>query len=90
MAEQGSSGSSPPASPAQQQQQQLPGSGPGPGPKDCLACRLTGTVVCLGASAYLAAHHYRQPPVSTGPAHRAAMLAAAGGFLALGIARALI
>ena len=83
MTEQGSGGSSP-----AQRQQQLPGSGPGP--KDCLACRLTGTVVCLGASAYLAAHHYGQPTASTGPAHRAVMLAAAGGFLALGIARALI
>jgi hypothetical protein len=88
MAEQGNGGSSPPATPAQQQQKQSAGSGLGP--KDCLACRLTGTLVCLGASAYLAAHHYGQAPASTGPAHRAVMLAAVGGFLALGIARALI
>ena len=89
MAQQGcSGGSNPAASPALQEQQQSPGSGPGP--TDCLACRLTGTVVCLGACAYLAAHHYGQAPASTGPAHRAVMLAAAGGFLALGIARALI
>lgn len=54
---------------------------------DCTACRVTGTVVCLGLSAYLAAQAYARPPVS--PAHRAFTLAFAGGFAALGVARAL-
>lgn len=56
--------------------------------QDCLSCRVTGTVVCLGLSAYLAAQNYARP--SSSPAHRAFTLAFAGGFAALGIARALI
>lgn len=57
-------------------------------PKDCLQCRVVGTGVCLAASAYLAVSNWAQPP--TGRAHRAVMLGAAGAFLAVGIARALI
>ncbi|KAL4859011.1 hypothetical protein ACK3TF_000802 [Chlorella vulgaris] len=67
----------------QQQQDQQPAN-----PKDCLQCRVIGTGVCVAASAYLAVHNYGQPPA--GPVHRAVMLAAAGGFLALGIARAIL
>lgn len=65
----------------QQQQQQA-------GPQDCMQCRVIGSGVCLAASAYLAMNNYAQQPA--GQVHRAVMLAAAGGFLALGIARALI
>lgn len=58
-------------------------------PQDCMQCRVIGTGVCLAASAYLAAGNYAAP-VGTGRAHRAVMLFAAGGFLALGIARAML
>lgn len=54
---------------------------------DCTACRVTGTGVCLGLSAYLTAQTYARPPAST--AHRIFTLAFAGGFAALGVARAL-
>lgn len=57
-------------------------------PKDCMQCRVVGSGVCLSASAYLVAHNYAAQPA--GPVHRAVMLAAAGGLLALGIARAVI
>jgi hypothetical protein len=55
---------------------------------DCLSCRITGTVVCLGLSAYLTLHTYAKPPTS--PAQRIFTLAFAGGFAALGVARALV
>jgi hypothetical protein len=54
---------------------------------DCMQCRVVGSGVCLAASAYLVMHNFAQQPASR--VHRAVMLAAAGGFLALGIARAL-
>lgn len=81
---------------AQQQQVQQPGNSqqpeqpapPGDRQQDCLQCRMIGTGVCLAASAYLLVSNWAQPPV--GRTHRAVMLGAAGGFLALGIARALI
>ena len=56
--------------------------------QDCMSCRVTGTVVCLSLSAYLAIQNYARP--SSSPAHRAFTMAFAGGFAALGIARALI
>ena len=59
---------------------------PAPSKRDCLGCRVTGTVVCLGVSAYLTAHHYAAP--SPSPVHRAVMLAVAGGFAAMGVVRA--
>jgi hypothetical protein len=60
----------------------------GANPKDCLQCRVVGSGVCLAASAFLVAHNYAAQPA--GPVHRAVMLAAAGGLLALGVARALL
>ena len=56
--------------------------------QDCMQCRIIGASVCLAASTYLTLQHYAQPP--TGRVHRAFKLAAAGGFCALGIARALL
>jgi hypothetical protein len=55
---------------------------------DCLSCRITGTVVCLGLSAYLTAQTYARPPTS--PTQRIFTFAFAGGFAALGIARAIV
>ncbi len=54
---------------------------------DCWKCRVTGTAVCLGASAYLLAQNYAQPSASR--VHRMFTLLFAGGFAALGVARAL-
>ena len=61
---------------------------PPPAAQDCLGCRVTGTAVCLGASAYLTAHHYARP--SPSPTHRVLTLAVAGGFAAMAIVRAFI
>ena len=72
----------PAADPTQQQQQRVEQ------PQDCMKCRVIGASVCLAAGAYLTLQHWAQPP--TGRVHRAFMLAAAGGFCALGIARALL
>jgi hypothetical protein len=55
---------------------------------DCLSCRVTGTIVCLALSASTAVQHYARPAAS--PITRALTLAAAGGFAALGVARALV
>jgi hypothetical protein len=57
-------------------------------PADCLSCRVTGSVVCGALSAYLLAQHYARPSAS--PIHQRVTLAMAGGFAALGIARALV
>lgn len=56
---------------------------------DCLSCRVTGTAVSLFISAYLLAQTYAQPAVYS-PMHHRVMLAAAGGFAALGVVRALV
>ena len=61
---------------------------PPPPYQDCISCRVTGTVVCLSLSAYLTLQTYARPPTS--PAHRIFSLAFAGGFAAIGIARALV
>lgn len=76
----GSSSAGGPPTPSQQPPQQPQ--------KDCLQCRVVGAGVCLAASAYLTAQHYASPP--SGRVHRAVMLAAAGGFCALGILRAVL
>lgn len=57
-------------------------------PQDCMQCRVVGAGVCFAASGYLTLKNYAQP--ATGRVHRAVMLAAAGGFAALGLARALL
>lgn len=55
---------------------------------DCMACRVSGTVVSLGCSAFLATQLYKRPaPVG---AHRAAIIAFAGGFAVLGVLRAAV
>ena len=56
-------------------------------PVDCLSCRVIGTTVSFGASAFLIFHlNGAKPPVGL---HRAMMIAFAGGFAALGVARAI-
>ena len=91
----------PPASkagdaPPLQQQQQTEGGGlppeqgglhaiPG---HDCMACRVSGSVVSLGCSAFLFSQLYRKP-APTG-AHKAAILVVGGGFAALGLLRAAV
>lgn len=77
------------ASAQQQPRQQQPAGAQQQG-DDCLRCRVVGTGVCLAASAYLALSNWAALAGSTGRAHRAVMLGAATGFLALGVARALI
>ena len=56
--------------------------------KDCLSCKVVGTTVCLGLSGYLTLSTYARPPSS--PTQRILTLAVAGGFAALGIARAFL
>ena len=58
------------------------------GPKDCLACRVTGTLVCCGVGGWLALHTYAKPPAS--PIQKYTTLALAGVLGALGLARAVI
>lgn len=67
------------------EQQQAPPAAP---QQDCMQCRVIGAGVCFAASAYLTASNYAVPP--SGRVHRAVMLAAAGGFAAMGLARALV
>jgi len=55
---------------------------------DCMACRVSGTAVSLGCSAFLTRQLYKKPP-PVGP-HRAAIIAFAGGFAALGLLRAAV
>ena len=94
-----SSGSSAPAATSSLSSGQQPGGGGGgeglgedPWGRSCLSCRITGTAVCWSVGAYLAAQQYAAPapPLGAGRLHRAVMLAAAGGFLVLGAARALV
>lgn len=80
------SGGAPP--PAEQQQPPQQRQQRAAAPQDCLQCRVVGAGVCLAASAYLTAQHWAAPP--SGRVHRAVMLAAAGGFCALGILRAVL
>ena len=55
---------------------------------DCMACRVSGTVVSLGCSAFLTRQLYKRPPPVG--AHRAAIIAFAGGFAVLGALRAAV
>ncbi len=55
---------------------------------DCMACRVSGTVVSLGCSGFLFSQLYRKP-APTG-AHKAAILVVAGSFAALGVLRAAV
>lgn len=56
--------------------------------KDCLACRVTGTLVCCGVGGYLALHTYAKPPPS--PIQRVVTFGLAGVLCAMGVARALM
>lgn len=61
--------------------------------KSCLTCRVIGTTVCLGLSAYFvqaSSKHSGMHPVGASPMSRVFILACAGGFAALGVARALV
>lgn len=55
--------------------------------KDCLGCRITGSVVCLGVSGYLASHLLANPPPVG--MHRSSIILFAGGFFCLSVFRAL-
>lgn len=67
----------------QQQQPEEPAAG-----KDCLTCRITGTLTCLGVGTWLAMQTYAKPPAS--PIQRRLNFLMAGALGALGVARALI
>lgn len=54
---------------------------------DCLGCRVTGSVVCLGVSGYLASHLLAKPPPVG--MHRSSLILFAGGFFCLSVYRAL-
>lgn len=55
---------------------------------DCMACRVSGTVVSLGCSAFLTRQLYKPPPPVG--VHRIAIMAFAGGFAVMGAIRAVI
>lgn len=63
-------------------------SGAGPARKDCLSCRVIGTVVPLGCAGYLAAALGDIPAASK--AHRITVIVFAAGFAAMGLTRAMI
>ena len=69
----------------EQTQQELEKAG---SPRDCMSCRVIGTVVPLTASIYLLASTYSVKPPQG--AHRVFTLAFAGGFAALALTRAVI
>ena len=54
----------------------------------CMSCRVVGTSVCLGVSAYITLRTLTQNPAS--PSQRIFNLFMAGGFAALGIARGMV
>ena len=61
--------------------------------QSCLTCRMIGTTVCLGVSAHLVYSSTKQRgvgPMAASPMSRAFVLAFAGGFAALGVARAVV
>mmetsp|Transcript_14032 Transcript_14032/g.36031 ORF Transcript_14032/g.36031 Transcript_14032/m.36031 type:complete len:83 (+) Transcript_14032:254-502(+) len=58
------------------------------GAADCLTCRTIGTLVPLSCTAYLLSGLAGIPRANR--LHRACVLAAGGGFAALGVARALV
>ena len=55
---------------------------------DCMACRVSGSVVSLGCSAFLFSQLLRKPAPTGG--HRAAILLVGGSFAALGVLRAAV
>lgn len=55
---------------------------------DCMACRVSGTVVSLACSAFLTRQLYKSPPPVG--AHRVAIMAFAGGFAVMGALRAAV
>jgi hypothetical protein len=55
---------------------------------DCMACRVSGSAVSLGCSAFLFSQLCRKP-APTG-AHKAAILVVGGGFAVLGLLRAAV
>ena len=55
---------------------------------DCMACRVSGTVVSLACSAFLTRQLYKTPPPVG--AHRVAIMAFAGGFAVMGALRAAV
>ena len=68
-----------------------------PGEADCLGCRATGAGVCLGCAGYLyaaaagaGARGEARAAGRAGGLPRPLALALSGGFLALGLARALL
>jgi len=61
--------------------------------QSCLSCRVIGTTVCLGVSAHLVYSSTQRRgvgPMAASPMSRAFILAFAGGFAALGVARAVL
>jgi hypothetical protein len=61
--------------------------------QSCQSCRMIGTTVCLGVSGHLVYTSCSQRgvgPVAARPLYRVFVLACAGGFAALGVARALV
>lgn len=65
-----------------------PATGEEAAPKDCLACRVTGTLVCCGVGGWLALETYARPPAS--PIQRYMTLTIAGALGTLGVMRALM
>lgn len=57
-------------------------------PADCISCKVTGTVVCLSCSGYLAAQVFARPAMTR--VHRYATIGFAAGFAALAVTRAAI
>lgn len=55
---------------------------------DCLSCRVTGTVTCLGLGAYLAAQQYARPATSV--IQGRLMYGAAVGLGIMAVARAVL
>ena len=65
------------------QQQQLQQQQPAAAEEaDCMACRVTGLMTCLGGAGYLSSR-LLVPPAPSGR-HRAALLAASAALVALG------
>lgn len=58
-----------------------------PAEKDCMTCRVTGTLVSAACAGYLLAVNYSQVPPPRG-LHRTMLLALSGGFAAMAVVRA--
>ena len=55
--------------------------------RDCLACRVTGSVTFAGVAVYLLYERARVPLVGGARGHRALLLAGAGAFVVASVAR---